>query len=136
MKVEILCGGNIENAFKELGVDFNTTYSGKLYKVCEVDKKDVKVMENYEGEWPVSWGFWRFATGSNMGTPYSFMTINGHDLICWESDTNCKDSYDTLLDYMSEAIGVSQPRNVCALAVDLARANGMSMSELFKIYQR
>ena len=45
-------------------------------------------------------------------------------------------AYNTLLDYMNKVIGASQPRNVCALAVDLARANGMSMSELFKIYQR
>lgn len=135
MKIEILCGGNIENAFKELEVDFNTTYSGELYKVCEIDKKDLKVMENYEGEWPDSWGFWRSATGSNMGTPYSFMTINGNEIICWESDDHYNDEYDTLLGYMSEEIGASQPRNVCALAVDLARANGISMAELFNTYQ-
>lgn len=136
MKIEILAGGNIEKAFKELNVNFVTTYSGDQYKVCEIDKKDMKRMEDYEGEWPDDWGWWSFTKGSNMGTPYNFVKINGRDIICWEGDGHCNDEYNTLLDYMSKAIGASQPRNVCALAVDLARANGMSMSELFKIYQR
>lgn len=135
MKVEVLCGGSIEKAFKELGIDFTTTYSGDLYKVCEIDKKDIKMMENYEGEWLDNWGWWRFTTGSNLGTPYSFMKINGHEIICWEMDDHYNDEYDTLLDYMCDEIGASQPRNVCALAVDLARANGISMAELFSIYQ-
>ena len=63
------------------------------------------------------------------------MKINGHEIICWERDDHYNDEYDTLLDYMCDEIGASQPRNVCALAVDLARANGISMAELFSIYQ-
>ena len=50
MKIEILAGGNIEKAFKELDVEFATKYSGDQYKVCEIDKKDMKRMEDYEGE--------------------------------------------------------------------------------------
>ena len=35
-----------------LDVEFATKYSGDQYKVCEIDKKDMKRMEDYEGEWP------------------------------------------------------------------------------------
>lgn len=137
MKIEILAGDSIEKAFKELNIPMTVTYSGEQYKVCEIEKSDFKTIADMpEDEWKPNWGWWRFTKGSNMGTPYNFIKINGRDIICWEGDGHCSDEYNTLLDYMSEAIGVSQPKNVCALAVDLARANGMSMSELFKIYQR
>ena len=137
MKIEILAGGSIEKAFKELNIPMTVTYSGEQYKVCEIEKSDFKTIADIsEDEWKSNWGWWRSAKGSNMGTPYNFIKINGRDIICWEGDGHCSDEYNTLLDYMNKAIGASQPRNVCALAVDLARANGMSMSELFKIYQR
>jgi hypothetical protein len=35
--------------------------------------------------------------------------------------------------YMGEELGASVERNVCALAVDLARANGMTMAKLFEV---
>ena len=47
----------------------------------------------------------------------------------------CPYEYETLLTYMAEELGASVERNVCALAVDLARANGMTMAKLFDIYE-
>jgi hypothetical protein len=44
-------------------------------------------------------------------------------------------TYDNLTTYMCDELGASQPRNVCALAVDLARANGMTMAKLFETYE-
>ena len=67
MKIEILAGGNIEKAFKELDVEFATKYSGDQYKVCEIDKKDMKRMEDYEGEY-----------GQHMGNGISFKP----DILC------------------------------------------------------
>lgn len=43
--------------------------------------------------------------------------------------------YSNLLEYFCDELGASQPRNVCALAVDLAQMNNMKMSELFQNYQ-
>ena len=43
--------------------------------------------------------------------------------------------YDTLTEYMCNEIGASTEKNVCALAVDLARANGLTMARLFEIYE-
>lgn len=163
MKVEILAGGNIEKAFKELGIKFNITYRGETYRVCEIDKQDVKMMED-SAEWASDWGWWCFTKGSNMGTPCSFFTINGQELIAWDGvkredlrynwddeddrekkayhysfkeyeDNIMPHKYDTLTDYMGEELGASTPKNVCALAVDLAKANGMTMSKLFRFYE-
>lgn len=42
--------------------------------------------------------------------------------------------YKTLLEYFCAELGASTERNVCALAVDLARYNNMTMAELFRKY--
>lgn len=133
------------------------------YQVWEIDKADLqKLDETYE--WPDHYGWWRFAKGSNMGTACSIFNINGHELIAWDGsnredlidywndepydekaayhfsykeyeEQNMPHKYDTLLDYFSHELGASTERNVCALAVDLARTNGMSMAELFEKFQ-
>ena len=43
--------------------------------------------------------------------------------------------YKNLSEYLCEEIGASSPKNVCALAVDLAKANGMTMAKLFKVFE-
>lgn len=133
------------------------------YEVWELDHKSLKMLEEVE-EWNDNWGWWRHAKGSNMGTACSFFTVNGKELIAWdgprredlfndwmnESDEEkaaCHYSFkeyeetfmphtcDTLLEYMRKELGASMETNICALAVDLARANGMSMSKLFQTYE-
>lgn len=133
------------------------------YEVWELDKRDLKTLEETP-EWPDEWGWWRSAKGSNMGTAASFFTVNGHELIAWDGFrredlfndwTNESDeekaachysfkeyeeaympyTYDTLLEYMVKELGASMESNICALAVDLARVNGMSMSRLFQTYE-
>ena len=133
---EIFAGGGIHNAFRELGIKAKRTYMGEKepwYQVWEVDKKDMKVLEETY-EWPDTWGWWRHARGSNMGTAADFLTINGQFMIGWETQDG-NDTYDTLLDYFHQGLGVGMESNICALAVDLGRANGMSMSRLFKTYE-
>lgn len=133
------------------------------YEVWELDKKDIKVLEE-AFEWPDEWGFWRFAKGSNMGTACALFTVNGKELIAWDGDqrddvysdwelepmeeraayhysfSEYEDAmmprkYDSLLEYFSNEIGAGMATNVCALAVDLARANGKTMAKLFEIYE-
>ena len=50
-------------------------------------------------------------------------------------ETNYPYKYETLTEYMCDEIGASMESNVCALAVDLARANGLTMSRLFELYE-
>lgn len=133
---EILAGGGIQNAFRELGIKAKRTYKCShepYYEVWDVDKKDLKILENTY-EWPDEFGWYRYAKGSNMGTAASFLTVNGQFMIGWESREG-KDTYETLLDYFHTGIGAGQPRNIIALAVDLARANGKTVAKLFQTYE-
>ena len=134
------------------------------YEVWELNKKDLRALEEVE-EWDENWGFFRFSKGSNMGTACSIFTVNGHELIAWEGfrredlrdewENNASDEekaeyhyrfkefediympheYSSLLEYFCQEIGASTETNVCALAVDLARANGMSLARLFQTFE-
>ena len=166
MAVEILGGNGLHNAFKELGIKATRTYrraEKPHYEVWELSKEDLKKLE-YTMEWKDEWGWWRYAKGSNMGTPFDLFTVNGKELIAWDGpkredlrddwadesneekaayhysfkeyeETQYPHVYDNRLTYMGEELGASVERNVCALAVDLARANGMTMAQLFKTYE-
>lgn len=166
MAIEILGGNGLHKAFKELGIKANRTYKRSekpRYEIWELSKDDLKKLE-YTEEWKDEWGWWRYAKGSNMGTPFDFFTVNGKELIAWEGskredlrddwadksneekaayhysfkeyeEAQYPHNYDNLLTYMAEELGASVERNVCALAVDLARANGLTMADLFRIYE-
>lgn len=163
---EILGGGALYKAFRELDIDATRTYKGKEkphYQVWELSKDDLKKLE-YAEEWKDEWGWWRYAKGSNMGTPFDFFTVNGKELIAWDGykredlilewaevpfeervkyhhsireyeNQKYPRVYDKLTDYMAQELGVSTEKNICACAVDLARANGMTMGQLFKTYE-
>lgn len=163
---EILGGNGLHKAFKELGIKATRTYRGSEephYEVWELSKDDLKKLE-YDVEWKDEWGWWRWCKGSNMGTPFSFFSINGKELIAWDGrkredlrddwdnepqeekaayhysfkeyeETMYPHKYETLTKYMCYELGASTEKNVCALAVDLARANGLTMAKLFEIYE-
>ena len=128
MKVEVLTTGNIEKVLKDNNINFKKTYSGDKYKVIEVDKKDAKYLSNsiFEGAWC------KFSNGAG-GSACDIFTVNGQMLIGWSNGHN--DSYDTLSDYMKDELGVTDDNDVCDYAAGLARANGMTMSKLFRFYE-
>lgn len=128
MKVEVLTTGNIEKVLKDNNINFKKTYSGDKYKVIEVDKKDAKYLSNsiLEGAWC------KFSNGAG-GSACDIFTVNGQILIGWSNGHN--DSYDTLSDYMKDELGVTDDNDVCDYAAGLARANGMTMSKLFRFYE-
>jgi len=133
---ELFGGDGLHRAFKVLKIDAKRTYKSShkpYYEVWEINKKDLKTLEDVI-EWPEEFGWWRSSKGSNMGTPADFFTVNGQFMIGWETrDGN--DTYDSLIDYFNKGLGVGMESNMCALAVDLGRANGMSMGRLFEIYE-
>lgn len=133
---EILAGGQIYKAFNELGIEAKRTYKSShkpYYEVWEVDKKDIRMLEDTY-EWPDDWGWWRSAKGSNQGTAADFFTVNGQFMIGWGTKDG-NDTYDSLMDYFHKGLRVGLESNICALAIDLARTNGMSMAKLFKTYE-
>ncbi len=110
-------------------------------------------------------GWWRNSDGSALGTPTVKFTINGKEITAWDGEERknfredvcseyCDDfgkecdskeedrlcccgerEYNSLTEYLSEEMGVSAERNVCACAVDLAKYNHMSMGELFRKFE-
>ena len=87
--------------------------------------------------------WWRSTEGSNLGAPYTKVYVNGHEMIGWADepweDEDEEDEFEiyasNLSDYLCDVVGASQPKNVCALAVDLAKYNNMTMAELFTKYE-
>lgn len=106
--------------------------------------------------------WWRSAEGSNQGVPDYAFTVNGEKLIAWYDTYRDKDliedfenedevdkedgleqyiatwhttEFPTLTDYLCNELGASTERNVCALAVDLAKYNNIAMGELFAKYE-
>lgn len=144
MMVEILVQGNIEEDLKRLGIKATRTYGNEYtdYQVYELSKEEYEKLSNDADERDIEDGFWlhggwRWAEGSNMGNPNTRMTVRGEELVCWEKEWNGmqEDEYKDLLTYLCNEIGASAFRNVCALAVDLAKWNNMTMAQLFEKYQ-
>ena len=136
MKIEILAGGGIKTAFEELGIEATMIYRGSNkphYQVWEIEKSDLSKLEEPIG-WKDHFGWWSYAKRSNMGTAADFFTINGQFMIGWETEDRT-DTYDSLTDYFYNGLGVRNHDEICALAVDLGRVNGMSLCKLFNTFE-
>ncbi len=146
MTVEVLAE-SLEQAVIDLKLKAVKTFDSKEYQVWEIEEDDFERICNIkENEWKKEWGMWRYALGSNMAcTIPKRYNINRKHIKAFDgmnrsdSDSGFDDGYhprrySDLLEYLSKEIGASQPRNVCAICVDLAKINGIKMSELFKKY--
>lgn len=136
MKIELLCGGGIKTAFHELGIKATMIYKGSNkphYQVWEIEKSDFNKLEEAIG-WQDHWGWYEYAKRSNMGTAADFFTINGQFMIGWETNDK-NDTYNSLNDYFTKGLGVHGHDEICALAVDLGRVNGMSLCKLFNTFE-
>ena len=128
MKVEILSKGNIKKLLAEEKMSFNITYTGKTYSVVEIEKSDLmKLMESIHEEFN---GWYCYSKGARVGSACDFFRVNGHDLIGWSESGK---DYHTLLDYLTEELGLTDDEDICDYAVSLAKVNGISLSKLFKI---
>lgn len=128
--VEIL-GSNLKKFFDVIDNPPNEadiTYAGNRYEVWEVSDDLFEKMCNMSEEEFVEIAgedaWWRQSYGSNLGYPEETTIVNGDEI-----------EYENLSEYLCECIGVSQPRNVCACAMDLAKYNDMTMGELFEEYE-
>ena len=144
---EIL-GNNLKQFFSNMdkyGVESSLTYKGERYEVWEIDDDLFPEMCDISEEKFVALAgedaWWRSADGSNLGAPDVKAYVNGYEMLCW-SGKYCSDKCEkleiyasNLSDYLCNVVGASLPRNVCAVAVDLAKYNGMTMGELFTKYE-
>lgn len=159
-KVEILVWGDPTKEFERLGIKATCTWQGesnsgsdmRVYEMTYYAFEDL--CKDAEDDSNENWQdcAWRSAEGSNMGSVGPRYNINHHYICAWDGghrediiednkkekpgDRYCPErQYKNLLEYFCDEVGAGQPRNVCALAVDLARQNGIKMAELFRKYQ-
>ena len=130
---EILGGGALYKAFRELGIEATRTYKGSdkpYYQVWELSKDDLRKLEYHE-EWKDEWGWWSYSKGEHRGTAYDFLTINGVGVIAWQENSK-KDTFKCLTDYFKDCLGVADRNKIGAYSVYLAKTNGWSMSDMWK----
>ena len=129
---EILGGGALYKAFRELGIEATRTYKGKEkphYQVWELSKDDLKKLE-YNAEWKDEWGWFCHSNGEHRGTAYDFLTINDIGVIAWQE--GCKqDTFACLTDYFKDCIGVADNNKIASYSAYLAKTNGWSLAQLW-----
>lgn len=123
--------------------------------ICKMSDEEFDALSEHDEDNDATWAWWRHCNGSVMESPTTFFCINGQKLLAWEDGSNdeyycdgcdedeiscaeCKmarRTFATLTKYLCEEIGVSQPKNVCALTIDLAKYNNITLSELFMKYE-
>lgn len=138
---ELLTFGDVENDFTSLNVVLRQTYKGKDYGVCEVTDKEYTALCNEPDDIDAAWWDrcgWRYSEGSTQDEPNHTFLINGKELNAWkesEEDDYSQEKFSNLLEYLNCEMDCGQPRNICALAKDLAKYNNMKLNELFQKYQ-
>ena len=143
--------------------DADITYAGDIYEVWKVSDELFEKMNSMSEEEFVELAgedaFWRYSDGSVLGTTDTTVYIKGNEMLGWRNESRdyCDDddycdpeerceetcrqcmrdrlAFSSLLEYLCDEVGCSQPKNVCACAIDLAKANNMDMGELFNKYE-
>lgn len=119
------------------------TYAGSRYEVWKVsDELFTKMYDMTEEQFVELAGedaWWRSSDGSNLWAEDVIkFEVNSKEMIGWDSpiyDSKKDQEYESLSEYLCECIGVSQPKNVCTCAMDLASFNNMTMGELFNKFE-
>ncbi len=137
----------------------------EVWEVSDSTFKEMcNMSEEFFVEWGGDDAWWRSSEGCVLGVPDVGYEINGLNIIAWDGSRreiyadeciHCKDKecgeceateedieqcfgerkYKSLSEYLCHEFGISQPKNVCACAMDLAKYNNMTMGELFRKYE-
>lgn len=157
--IEILGNVELSKAFEDLNIKATKTYQGEEYCVWAISKSGLDKITNIPNEnWKDEWGWWRYATGCNISDyPTHTFTVSrktmigyyiperlDHYIEYWSDDGYMTEEeakedyfsrkYEGIRNYLCDAIGASTESNVCAIAVDLAKINNMTLGELFSAY--
>jgi hypothetical protein len=134
--------GDFDKAADELKLNARKTYDNGEYQVWEIDNADHgRICKFTDKEWHDDWGWWRSAIGSNLGSVNARYIINHHYINAWDGYSRTSGNrlwnrqYNHFLQYFRDELGVSAESNVCAVSVDLAIQNNMTMTELFAKFQ-
>lgn len=133
MKVEIMTSCSFKDLVKHTEFEAKQLYKCQkdddpYYEIWEIEKADVKTIENtcmLEGI------LFCYSKGANRGTPFEALTINGQFVIGWTAANN-KDTFNCLTDYFTDGLGITDPYEICACATTMAKANGWSLSDIWR----
>jgi len=146
---EILAG-SLDSFIERSGINAMKKYAKDgRYQIWELEESEVdKLCQTNDDDYKNN-EWWRSADGSNMGAINRRFKINNHYIKAWDGSSRIEmeeenkhlpicdrfsapREYSGLSEYLCEEVGASQPRNVCALCVDLAKQNNISLAELFR----
>lgn len=161
--VEILAK-NIENLFENTNNRKYHSEDYDIWEVSDEFHKTLCGMSDEEFWQKCPDGWWRSAISSVLGTPDGEFEIKGEPILAYcgfrkdyytDYCVNCSDyidkscnatsvdieecigekKYNSLVEYLNIELGISTEKNICAVCVDLAKYNNMTMAELFQKYQ-
>lgn len=145
--MEILAG-NMDGYFKRSGIVAVKTWEGEFgeelnYQVWDITRSEFEKLLKTDDETYKSDEWWRSSNGSNMGLATEEYIINGKNIKAWDGALRKEydnsevwsREYENLLDYFEGEHGCTEPRNIVALAVDLAAQNGITMAKLLALYE-
>lgn len=140
-------------AFEVLDVKAKLTFESASYEVWEMSESEYQgLCAVPDKTWNDNWGWWRGANGSVMDNPTDTYTINGVEIIAFDGSRRVdnieenktleedeqwiidpKDGFSSLMSYFHHELELSQPRNVTAICIDIAKLNDIKLSELFSM---
>ena len=135
MKIEIMTNGEFSDVAEHCKFDAKQLFKSPIdpyndhfyYEIWEIEKSDARAVEEACMAEDV---LFCYSKGASRGTPFEALTINGQFVIGWTA-VNGKDTFNCLTDYFTEGLEVTDPYEVCACAITMAKANGLSLSQLW-----
>ena len=135
MKIEIMTNGKFKGLQKNYKFDAKRTYKTPedcpYFEVWEIEKSDLRNIQEtclVEGVWMC------YAKGTNLGTPFEPLTINGQFAIGWTANNN-KDTFDCLSEYFVSGLGITNTDQISAGSAVIAKTNGWSLSKTWKMLE-
>lgn len=134
MKVEILTNSEFDDIIWALNVEANCLYKTPeepCYEIWQIEKSDAKTIEiacMFEDV------LFCYSNGEHRGTPYDLINIKGESIIGWLEGSK-DDTFDCLIDYFRDCLGVTDSYEICAYSTYLAKTNGWTLAELWEKLQ-
>ena len=137
--MEILAGDGFETAVREFNLDAKKTFGNSRFEVWDISQESLDALNSVpDEEWKEDYGWYRFSGGCNISHyPLKHFSVNGNSMYGFlgSYDPFHRKSYARLTEYLRSMLGVSTEKNICAVCVDLAKLNNMTMAELFEKFE-
>lgn len=136
MKVEIMTNGDFSDVVENYKFNAKRQYRNSIdlyneypyYEIWEIEKSDVRAIEEACIAEDV---LFCYSKGANRGTPFEPLTIGGQFAIGWTAVNN-KSMFNGLIDYLINGLEIANVYEMNACATAMAKANGLSLSQLWK----